>query len=274
MTQSTNKISALEAHNICLKIKDRQILDHVSLTLPKGKMIGLIGPNGAGKSTLLRAILGLADYQSGSITLDGEELSHWSLKERAQKISYAAQGAPVHWPLDVQHIISLGRIPHLGPWQKISATDQNIIKKAMQTTDTLHLANRLTTTLSGGERACVMLARAIVSEAEYLCADEPIASLDPYHQLQVMDILQQLAHEGHGVLIVLHDLTLAQRYCDELVLMLDGKILDHGPATDVLTEENLNLAYHIKASRWQENGDHFLVPWKRSGKPEHKDHNQ
>ncbi len=260
----------LQAKDIHVSLNDNTILKGVSVTVPKGRMVGLIGPNGAGKSTLLRTILGLTDPQRGQITLDGEELSHWTLKERAKKISYGAQGAPVHWPLDVQHIISLGRIPHLDPWQKISRQDDELIHQAMIKTDTLHLADRLTTTLSGGERACVMLARAIVSEASYLCMDEPIASLDPYHQLQVMDILLNLANEGHGVLIVLHDLTLAQRYCHELVLMTAGKILSAGSPQDVLTEKNLGKAFHIKTARWQENGDHFLSPWKVSGRP-HRD---
>ncbi|MCK5425918.1 MAG: ABC transporter ATP-binding protein [Emcibacter sp.] len=259
----------LKARDIHVTIKDNTILKGASLTVQKGKVIGLIGPNGAGKSTLLRAILGLVTPQSGEISLDDERMSDWTLKERAKKISYAAQGAPVHWPLDVQHIISLGRIPHLDPWQKISTSDEEIIHQAMIKTDTLHLSERLVTTLSGGERACVMLARAIVSEADYLCADEPIASLDPYHQLQVMDILQGLAREGHGVLIVLHDLTLAQRYCDELVLLNKGGVLSSGDVSHVLTPENLDKAYHIKASRWQENGDSFLSPWKISGRPRH-----
>lgn len=266
---TTNLTHSLTAQNIHVSIKGRSILTGSSLAIPKGKLIGLIGPNGAGKSTLLRAIMGLTDYHTGAISLDGEDLSSWSLKERAQKIAYAAQGAPVHWPLTVEHIIALGRIPHLSPWQKINKSDHDLIQEAMQTTDTSHLAHRLTTTLSGGERACVMLARAIVTQADYLCADEPIASLDPYHQLQVMDILQQLARDGHGVLIILHDLTLAQRYCDQLVLMHKGKIIADGDADDVLTPDNLNAAYHIEASRWQENGDSFLVPWKRSGKPDH-----
>jgi len=259
----------LEARNIHVTIRENLILNDVSLSLPRGKLVGLIGPNGAGKTTLLRAMLGLVHRQSGTILLDGEDLAGWTLKEKAKKITYAAQGAPVHWPLDVEHIISLGRIPHLDPWQKISGTDKDIIRQAMINTDTRHLAGRLTTTLSGGERACVMLARAIVAEADYLCADEPIASLDPYHQLHVMDILQGLAREGHGVLIILHDLSLAGRYCDELVLMDQGRILAHGTAGQVLTEENLAKAYHIKASRWQENGESFLSPWKISGHPGH-----
>ncbi|PHZ85658.1 ABC transporter ATP-binding protein [Paremcibacter congregatus] len=270
MTTDTTTSNSLQARDIHVTLNDRKILNGASLNVPKGKLVGLIGPNGAGKSTLLKAILGLTDHQAGEITLNGATLDGWSLKERAKRVSYAAQGAPVHWPLDVEHIIALGRIPHLDPWQKITAADREIIHQAMVTTDTLHLKDRLTTTLSGGERACVMLARTIVSQAEYLCADEPIASLDPYHQLQVMDILHDLSRAGHGVLIVLHDLTLAQRYCDDLVLMHDGEIMAHGTAENVLTEENLDRAYHIQASRWHENGDHFLVPWKRSGTPRHK----
>jgi len=260
---------SLEAQNITVILGGNEILNEVSLSVPKGKVIGLIGPNGAGKSTLLRAIMGFTPIHSGQISLDGAALSGWTLKERAKKIAYGAQGAPVHWPLDVDHIIALGRIPHLDPWQKINAEDEEIIRQAMVKTDTLHLSGRLTTSLSGGERACVMLARAMVTQAEYLCVDEPIASLDPYHQLQVMDILRDLAREGHGVLIILHDLALAQRYCDELCLMHQGKIIDSGPAEAVLSDENLTRAYHITVSRWQETDENFISPWRISGQPHH-----
>jgi len=260
----------LEARDIHVSVREQAILKGVSLTVPKGQLVGLIGPNGAGKSSLLRTILGLMDRQSGKILLGGEDLSDWTINQRARKISYAAQGAPVHWPLDVRHIISLGRIPWLDPWQKISEADRQLVDQAMVRTDSLHLADRLVTTLSGGERACVMLARAIVSGADYLCADEPIASLDPYHQLQVMDILRSLAREGHGVLIVLHDLALAGGYCDKLVLMHQGRIVNSGSVEDVLTPENLDRAYHIKARQKGEKTGPFLSPWQRSGKPRHE----
>lgn len=257
----------LEARDIHVSVRDHAILKGVSLSIAKGRLVGLIGPNGAGKSSLLRTMLGLMEPASGTILLGGEDLSDWTIKQRAGKISYAAQGAPVHWPLDVRHIISLGRIPCLDPWQKIGEMDRQLVDQAMVRTDTLHLADRLVTTLSGGERACVMLARAIVSGADYLCADEPIASLDPYHQLQVMDILRTLAREGHGVLIVLHDLALAGGYCDELLLMHQGRILASGAVDEVLTPDNLDRAYHIKARQNGENTGPFLSPWQRSGKP-------
>jgi len=257
----------LEARDIHVTLRDTKILKGVSLSIKPGKLVGLIGPNGAGKSTLLRAITGLVESRQGKILLDSRELSGWSLKERAKKISYGAQGAPVHWPLEVGHIIALGRIPYLDPWQQISARDREIIDQAMIKTDVAHLSGRLVTSLSGGERACVMLARAIVSKTDYLCLDEPTASLDPYHQLQVMDILQNLAREGRGVLILLHDLALAGRYCDELTLIHRGQILAQGNVNQVLSDKNITHAYHITANR--KDGDPFLSPWRRSGRPEH-----
>lgn len=256
-------MNGLHIHNVSVVIDGRQILENLSLDLEPGQLIGLIGPNGAGKSTLLKAMLGLIPC-AGQILFGEQNLEDCSLKERAQKISYAAQGAPVHWPLTVEHMVSLGRIPHLGPWQTLGEQDRAAITRAMELTDSLHLADRLVTTLSGGERACAMLARAIVADTSWLLADEPVASLDPYHQLQVMDILKGLSRDGHGVLIVLHDLTLAQRYCDKIFLIEGGKMLASGTAEEVLTDENLKHAYHIHAVRWQDQGEAFLMPWKRS----------
>ena len=239
------------------------ILQGVNLTLPKGKLLGLIGPNGAGKSTLLKAVLGLRSIDQGKVTIDGQLLDQLSARARAHLMAYAAQGAPVHWPLTAEHIVALGRIPHLDPWQKISSADMAAIESAMKETDSLHLRDRVVTTLSGGERACVLLARAIVTAAPYLLADEPVAALDPYHQLQVMDILRQRADMGQGVLIVLHDLSLARRFCDELLLLNKGQVLAYGSPEDVLTADNLEKAYNIRAAEWQREGEHFLVPWRR-----------
>ena len=259
-------MTGLKVKGVSVAIEEHQILDNVSLNLEPGQLVGLIGPNGAGKSTLLKAILGLIPCQQGEILLAGQDIEQWSLKERAQKISYAAQGAPVHWPLTVEHMVSLGRIPHLGPWQKIGEEDHAAIQKAMELTDSLHLAQRITSTLSGGERACAMLARAIVGNTPYLLADEPVASLDPFHQIQVMEILKDLSTQGHGVLIVLHDLSLAQRYCDRLFLLHQGKLMASGATAEVLSDENLEAAYHIRAARWQDGGESFLIPYKRSDK--------
>tara|TARA_B100001939_G_scaffold317850_5_gene304814 strand:- start:2585 stop:3409 length:825 start_codon:yes stop_codon:yes gene_type:complete len=250
----------LWAEDLRVKAGGKQILKDVTFCLPRGGVVGLIGPNGAGKSTLLRATLNLITPQSGRVRIDGRDSASFPPKERARKIAYMAQGAPVHWPLTVGYLVALGRIPHLDPWRKLGAQDRAAIDRALRLTDTLHLKDRITTTLSGGERACAMLARAIVSDAPYLLVDEPVASLDPFHQLQVMTILKDLAREGHGVMIVLHDLTLAQRFCDHLILLHEGEVLAQGGPDTVLNDEYLARAFHIRAARWRENGDHFLVP--------------
>ena len=254
---------ALEVKNISVTMEGHQILQDVSFHVKRGEITGLIGPNGAGKTTLLRAVLGLIKFQSGSSFLDGKDLSDLSLKERAKKISYLAQGSPVHWALTAEYMVSLGLIAGHDPWQKMAKKDHDAVRAAMEITDSLHLAGRITNSLSGGEKSCVMLARAIVSGAPYLFADEPAASLDPYHQLQVMDILTDLKQKNHGILIILHDLALAQRYCDNIILLHEGKVAAAGTADSVLSDKNLSRSYCIHAARWQENGDNFLIPHKR-----------
>ncbi|WP_417320139.1 ABC transporter ATP-binding protein [Emcibacter sp.] len=250
----------LEMESVAVSYDGNRIVEDVSLSVRPGRMTGLIGPNGAGKSTLLKTVLGLADRDGGVIRLAGRPLEEVPLAERAREMAYAAQGAPVHWPLTVERVVMLGRIPHLGPWQKVTERDREAVARALEMTDSLHLKDRIVTTLSGGERACVMLARTIATDAPLLLVDEPVASLDPAHQLQVMGILKNLAGQGHGVLIVLHDLNLARRFCDDLVLLHDGRVLAQGEPQEVLTDENLAKAYGIRAMRWQAEGEEFIVP--------------
>ncbi|HPF45578.1 MAG: ABC transporter ATP-binding protein [Alphaproteobacteria bacterium] len=252
-------MSLLSIRNLHISLEGQKILSDVSLDVRSGKLVGLIGPNGAGKSILLKSILGVIDKKDGEITLDGKDISDWPLMEKARKISYAAQGAPVHWPLTVGHLVSLGRIPHLSPWQSTTREDQILTLEAMKKTNVDHLSMRITTTLSGGERARVMLARAIVTGAEFLLADEPIESLDPYHQIQILNILKELTQNGHGVLLIIHDLNFAQKYCDELILLDKGKVVASGQPSDVLNDRNLQNTYRIKASRFLKDGNSFII---------------
>ncbi|MEZ5758219.1 MAG: ABC transporter ATP-binding protein [Emcibacteraceae bacterium] len=252
-------MSHLSIRNLLVSLEGQKILSDVSFDISSGRLVGLIGPNGAGKSILLKSILGVVDKSAGEITLDGKDISDWPLKERARKISYAAQGAPVHWPLTVGHLVSLGRIPHLSPWQSTTRKDQILTLEAMKKTNVDHLSMRITTSLSGGERARVMLARAIVTGAEFLLADEPIESLDPYHQIQILNILKELTKNGHGVLLIIHDLNFAQKYCDDLILLDKGKIVASGKPGDVLSDKNLQNTYKIKARRFDKDGDNFII---------------
>ena len=256
----TDMTRGIETSRLAVGYGPCSVLENISLRFLPGRITGLIGPNGTGKSTLLKALLGLIDPGAGEVMIDGAPLREVALADRARKLAYAPQGAPVHWPLTVEKMVALGRLPHLGPWQKIGEQDLAAIERAMKMTDSFRLKDRVVTTLSGGERACAMLARTIATGAPWLLVDEPVASLDPAHQLQVMGILKRLAGEGHGVLIVLHDLTLAQRFCNSLVLLHKGAVLAEGTPEEVLTDDNLAAAYGIRAVRWQADGQEYIVP--------------
>jgi iron complex transport system ATP-binding protein len=260
-------VKGLSAVDISLKLGDKLVLDGATLAVVPGEIIGLIGPNGAGKTSLLKVILGLHETQGGGISLDGIDLNTLSLKERAKRLAYAAQGAEVHWPLCVERIVGLGRLPHLTPWQTLGVADQSAIELALEKTDCLDLKDRVVTTLSGGERARVLLARALASGAEYLLVDEPTASLDPYHQLEVMSILKNHAHSGAetgigATIVVLHDLGLAHRFCDKLALLDKGKLVGFDTPENILTAENLSDVFDISAARWHQGDDTFIVPIK------------
>lgn len=250
----------LSLNGVGVSLGGKTIIRNVSFAVKPGEVVGLIGANGAGKSTAIRAALNLVKLQEGQINVGGDDTASLSLRERAKLMSYVPQGTPVHWPLVAERLVALGRTPHLGPWDEISANDQKIIRDAMTKTDTWHLKDRIATTLSGGEVARLMLARTIAVGAPFMLADEPTAALDPYHRLQVMDIMRVHAASGTGILIVLHDLSFAQNYCDRLVLMHEGSVLDQGPARDVLNDDNLLKAFQVRVSRWSENGTEYLMP--------------
>ncbi|NVJ70037.1 MAG: ABC transporter ATP-binding protein [Alphaproteobacteria bacterium] len=253
-------MTGLHVENLSVTLGGNRILENVSFLVEPGKVVGLIGANGAGKSTALKAALGLVKPDTGKITIEGKDISALTGKERAKKVSYVPQGAPIHWPLTVERLVSLGRTPHLTPWQDVRAEDEAIIRKVMEVTDCWNLRDRLATTLSGGEKSRVMLARTMAVGAPYMLADEPTAALDPLHQLQVMDIMRGQAACGAGVLLVIHDLSFALRYCDQLVLLHEGKVLAHGRPQDVLTDAHLEAAFQVKVARWTDGVEQFITP--------------
>lgn len=238
---------SLSFQNLHADLDGHAILHGVSGEWEAAQFIGIIGPNGAGKSTLLRALLGLIPYQ-GEIAIQGNPLQSLKPIARAQQIAYLPQGQNIHWPLLVERLVGLGRLPHLGPLSRISAADQAAIQRAMQRANIAHLKDRDATSLSGGERARVMLARALAVEAPALLADEPLANLDPAHQLDVMELLQKEAASGALVVAVLHDLPLAARYCDRLIMLHHGRIAADGPPPAILTPELLRTVYELEAA--------------------------
>lgn len=236
----------LTTQTLSVSLGIRTVVDGMNLSLTPGTLIGIIGPNGAGKSTLVRALLGLVPYR-GNITLDGAEITGLTRARIARELAYLPQGQTLHWPLSVERLVGLGRLPHLAPMSRISTADQAIIDRAIDRADIGHLRDRVATELSGGERARVLLARALAVEARGLIADEPLASLDPGHQIDVMELLRSEARTGALVVAVLHDLTMAARYCDRLLLMDRGKLIAEGTPLEVLSEANLRGVYGVQA---------------------------
>ena len=219
----------------------------VTTMFEPGQLVGIIGPNGAGKSTLIRALLGLVRVDSGAVAIDGSPIASLSRKDVARRVAYLPQGQTLHWPLLVERLVALGRMPHLGPLSRLSDQDEAIVDAALTRADVLHLKGRIATELSGGERARVLLARALAVGAPALIADEPLAALDPGHQLDVMDLLKAEALAGSLVVTVLHDLGMAARYCDRLLLMDKGRLVADGKPMAVLTEQSLAEVYGISA---------------------------
>lgn len=255
----------ITARNLTVRYGEKTILDAIDVTLRTGELVGLVGPNGAGKTTLLRSLLGLVDTVGGDMHVGAAALSSLSIKERAKLFAYLAQGGPMHWPLSVQSVVELGRVPHNNPWQPMSDADHLHIEIAIEKTGVELFRDRIVTSLSGGERARVMLARALAAGAPYLMADEPAASLDPHYQLEMMALLRDQIDESHGGVVVLHDLNLAQHYCDRLLVLSEGKLEADGKPEDVLTDGLLKDVFGIKAARWNDGGETYLVPKSLTG---------
>jgi len=235
----------LQARDLSFIRGERALVDHVSLEIGANELVGLVGPNGAGKSTLLDLLVGLSKPDTGDVLLKDKNIKKIPLASKSRMIGWVEQSGPINWPLAVEKIIALGRRPHLGAFDTLTEADSEAIEYAISATNCEAFRNQDATTLSGGERTRMMLARALAAEPQILLADEPIAALDLKHQLQIMQLLSSFATGSNGCLVVLHDLSLAARYCDRLYLMKDGVMLAHGSPLDVLTEQNVREAYEV-----------------------------
>ncbi len=259
-------MTLFRATEVSVSAGGQRILDRANIEIAGGELVGLIGPNGAGKTTLMRAMAGLQPIEHGAVVLDGQPIRLIERRALARRLAYVAQGSEIHWPLTVERLVALGRLPHLGAWQRPAEADRRAIAQAMEDADVDYLAERRVTTLSGGERMRALLARALAVEPEVLLADEPVAALDPLHQLELMDLLRRQADGGGATVVVLHDLSLAARFCHRLVLLHEGSVLAHGKPVDVLTPETLTHAYGIEAVIERRGDDLFVVPWRVVGR--------
>jgi iron complex transport system ATP-binding protein len=251
----------LTASAIHVTLAGRRVLTDISLSMSRRHLVALVGPNGAGKTTLLRALAGLLPSR-GAIHVGGDALSSLSLRRRALRFAYLPQGHVMHWPLPARDIVALGRYPHgaTDP-ARLSVTDQEAVMRAMRATDVVGLGERLVTELSGGERSRVALARVLAVEAPVLLADEPTASLDPHYQIEVMKNLRAAADGGMLVIVVTHDLGLAARFADSVLVLSQGRVVAQGAPAQALSDQTMAEVFRISAYRAEYQRETLIVPW-------------
>jgi len=249
----------LKVQNLSVLRGQKPVLKDLSFSIEKPQLIGLIGPNGAGKSTLMRAIAGLQIYQ-GEISLADLSLSSFAPKELAQKMAYLPQERAVHWPMPCNEVVKLGRLPYLSGFSRLSEHDQQIVNETMQALDVADFAYTSFDNLSGGEQARVLIARVLAQQPQLIIADEPVNGLDPAHQISLMQTFKQLVAQGKTVLTSLHDLSLASQWCDRILMLEAGRLVADGPATEVMTAENIRNVYRVESAQMHHAGREILIP--------------
>nr|WP_314482020.1 heme ABC transporter ATP-binding protein [uncultured Pseudomonas sp.] len=236
----------LQVEGLYLRRGRQEVLRGIDLQLRAGQVVGVLGPNGAGKSSLLGVLSGELVPERGVVTLHGRPLSDWAGSERAQRLAVLPQVASLGFAFQVQDVVGMGRMPHATGRQR----DAQIVEAALQAADAAHLAERNYLALSGGERQRVHLARVMAQlwpgeEGVTLLLDEPTSMLDPLHQHTTLDAVRRFADRGAGVLVILHDLNLAARYCDRILLLEQGRCHAFASPASVLTPESLKAVFGI-----------------------------
>ena len=235
------------------------ILKDVCMELAESEMLGIVGPNGAGKSTLIRCIDRILKPQRGSILLDERDIKEMRLMELAKKMGYIPQSGHHSFPATVFDVVLLGRRPHLG-W-RASERDTEKVLEVLQMLNIEDLAMRDINELSGGQQQKVFIARALAQEPDVFLLDEPTSNLDIRHQLEVMDIIKNIVRkEGISAIMAIHDLNLASRYADRIIMMNSGKIFAAGNPDSVLTPDNIKQVYGVEAEVNNNNGRPYIVP--------------
>lgn len=238
---------ALTAAGLSFAAGDRLLVNGVGMSLTPGRLVGLIGPNGAGKSTLLRLVNGLLAPSAGYVRLDAQNLQQLTPEHVARQVARVPQTPAANLDFTVLEMVMMGRYVHSPGWQE-TAADLAASLEALGLTRTVHLAERLYSTLSGGERQRVMVARALAQQPKVLLLDEATANLDLRHQIEVLEVVRDLTVRwGIAAMAAIHDLTLAARYCDELLLLHEGCAVAAGTPDEVLTPERLGRVYGVDA---------------------------
>jgi iron complex transport system ATP-binding protein len=239
--------ATLEGRALAFAYEGRPVFSGVDLSLSPSELVAVVGPNGAGKSTLLHVLLGLLPAQSGTVTLAGRAISELSRREIARRVAFLPQQTHSDFAFTVRELVGMGRMPHLGRFRPEAAADVEAVDDALRRTGTAAFSDRLISELSGGERQRVLLARAIAQSTDVLLLDEPTSSLDLGHQLEVIGLLRALVDSGKAAAVALHDLSLAARFADRIVVLSEGRIAAEGAPRKVITEELLERHFRVRA---------------------------
>ncbi len=256
----------IEIKDIEIFYGDRKVLESICLSAENG-FTGIIGPNGSGKTTLLKSISRVLKPTRGIILLDGKDVYELKARDVAKNMAVVSQDTYLKFDFTAMDVVLMGRNPHLGRFEIEDADDMEIVEKAMRLTNTWHLADRSITEISGGERQRVIIARALTQEPGILLLDEPTTHLDINHQIEILDLIKELS-KRLVVIAIFHDLNLAARYCDELIMLSNGKIFASGKPEDVITPENMESVYGIEVIVKQDSGRLIVFPQRKPVKSE------
>jgi iron complex transport system ATP-binding protein len=258
----------LEGRDLAFAYGGRPVLRGVDFSLAPGELVAIVGPNGAGKSTLLHVLLGVLQPDAGSVHASGQPLRELDRGEIARRIAFVPQEARADFDFTVGELVAMGRTPYLGRFQPERSTDVEAVRHALEVTGTGQFAERLVSELSFGERQRVHVARAIAQTTDVLLLDEPTSNLDVAHQLDIMGLLRELTLRGKAAAVALHDLSLAARFADRVVVLSGGRIVANGRPGEVITEALLEEHFLIRARvhRGEPDGVVVVVPFERAGR--------
>jgi iron complex transport system ATP-binding protein len=252
----------LRIQNLFYSIGDKKILKDVTAEYEPFKIHGIIGPNGAGKSTLLKNICRIWQPQAGTVFINAKNYRELSRKELSKSITMVPQNTHISFPVSVYDIVAMGRNPHSGRFQSLANKDQDIIKRALKTTQIWTLKDRNINNVSGGELQLAIIARALATEADILLLDEPTSDLDIHHCLDIMELLCELKSEGKTILVNIHDLNIAGRYCDSISIIYDGVFMFKGAPAEALSRENIHHVFGVQMTRIDDGNNSLLYFYK------------
>lgn len=256
---AANGASLFKLENVSFAVEGRTLLQPLNLSLPARQVVGLIGHNGSGKSTLLKLLARQQPVTAGTVCFEGKALSAWGDRQFARKVAYLPQQTPAAPGMLVKELVALGRYPWHGALGRFNQTDQEKVSEAIALTDIGAFADRLVDTLSGGERQRVWLAMLVAQDAECLLLDEPISALDIAHQIEVLDLVHRLAKDRElGVIVVLHDVNMAARFCDEIIALHSGRMIARGTPDVLMTPTQLEAIYGLPIG---------IMPHPETGRP-------